>query len=63
MQSKIALRMKEKRKAVIDAGDGELIQFNDFLENKSREASDDQKLKSCINDVDSNKLFQFESVQ
>ena len=55
--------MKEKRKAVIDAGDGELIHFNDFLENKSREASDDQKLKSCINDVDSNKLFQFESVQ
>ena len=26
--------MKEKREAVIDAGGGELIQFNDFLENK-----------------------------
>ena len=55
--------MEEKREAVIDAGGGKSIQFNDFLDNESREASDDQKLQSCINDADSNNLFQFESVQ
>ena len=44
MQSKIALRREEKREAVIDAGGGESIQFNDFLDNESREISDDQEL-------------------
>ena len=37
--------MEEKREAVIDAKGGEQIQFNDFLDHGSREASDDQELK------------------
>ena len=58
-----ALRMEEKREAVIDAGGGESIQFNDFFDNKSGEASDDQELENSSNDDDSNNLLQFESVQ
>ena len=55
--------MEVKKETVIDAGGGESIHFNAFLVNKSKEASNDQKLESCINDVDSNNLFQFESVK